>query len=259
MKRCVTISVLMMLCMGLLVPRSAAQEAVITVAATEWRPYMSEALPDQGIVVEITRVAFERAGYTAAFTFYPWKRLLATAQDGTVDAALGVSYTEDRAAYFAYPANPTFEDRKVVFYQTGQDVLDTFSGDLSELCPHKVGVLSGSYLEERLRATGCARLDSANDVTLNLRKLLGGRFPYLLESELSVRHLLAGPEFSDEERAAIAAYPTPFEIDKNYTIFSKQAIADTPELEAAMQAFDASLAAMKADGTYDTILQAHGL
>ena len=44
-----------------------AEERVIIVAATEWSPYMSENLPDQGVITETVRVAFEKAGYQAVF------------------------------------------------------------------------------------------------------------------------------------------------------------------------------------------------
>lgn len=70
-----------------------AEEKDILIAATEWRPYMSEDLPDKGIIPEITRVAFENAGYYPVFKFYPWKRLLALTAGGAVDAAIGVSFT----------------------------------------------------------------------------------------------------------------------------------------------------------------------
>ena len=88
MKKRVLIGFLVMLFASIL-PQSHAEEHVIVVAATEWNPYMSEDLPDNGIVPEITRIAFENAGYNVAFKFYPWKRLLASTEDGTVDAAMG--------------------------------------------------------------------------------------------------------------------------------------------------------------------------
>ena len=236
-----------------------AEENVITVAATEWSPYMSEQLPNNGVVAEITRVAFEKAGYKAVFKFYPWKRLLASAEDGAVDAAMGVSYTEERTAYFLYSVQTTFEDPKVIYYNKHENVIETFSGDLHDLCPSTIGVLSGSYLEGLLNQVDCLALDAAGTVELNLKKLLKARFPYLLESQTSIQFLLSTQMFSEAERNSIAFYETPVEIDKNYTVFSKKAVQQKPFLQAAFTAFDASLARIKADGTYAGILRDYGM
>ena len=236
-----------------------AEEDVIMVAATEWSPYMSENLPNNGIVVEITRAAFERASYKAVFKFYPWKRLLASTEEGAVDAAMGVSYTEERTAYFLYPTQTTFEDPKVIYYNRNEEVIDTFTGDLHDLCPSTVGVLDGSYLEGLLNDVDCLALDAAGTVELNLKKLLKGRFPYLLESQASIQFLLSTQTFSEAEKESIAFYETPVEIDKNYTVFSKKAAQQKPFLEDALSAFDASLAQMKADGTYAKILRDYGM
>jgi len=235
----------------------SAEEQVIVVAATEWSPYMSEQLPDKGIVVEITRVAFEKAGYKAVFKFYPWKRLLLLTENGMVDAAMGVSYTEERTTSFLYPTHTTFEDRKVIFYNNNKEVIETFTGDLHDLCPHHVGVLRGSYLAGRLKDVGCVSIDPATTVESNLKKLLIGRFRYLLESEVSIKLLLSNQTFSDTERNSISMYDTPFEKDKNYTVFSKKAVEQKPELQLVLEAFDKSLAQIKEDGTYEKILRDH--
>ena len=138
-------------------------------------------------------------------------------------------------------------------------MLETFTGDLHELCPHSVGVLDGSYLEGRLQEIDCLSADPATTVDSNFKKLLGGRFRYLLESENSIKYLLSTQAFSEADRQRIAAYEIPFEIDKNYTVFSRKAMQHNPDLQSALHAFDESLRQMKADGTYETILRDHGM
>ena len=236
-----------------------AEEQIVTIAATEWSPYMSENMPDNGIIPEIIRVAFEKAGYKVIFKFYPWRRLLALTKNGDVDAAIGVSYTDERTTYFLYPTQTTFEDRKVIFYDKGKDVIEDFTGNLADLCPDSVGVVAGSYLEKRLKEVGCLSVDSGDRDDLNLKKLLAGRFKYLLDSETSIKRLLSSEEFTEADRNKIALYETPVDIDKNYTVFSKIKAQQRPYLQSALKAFDRSLAKMKEDGTIDTILRAHGM
>jgi polar amino acid transport system substrate-binding protein len=236
-----------------------AEEKVILVAATEWRPYMSENLPDKGVIPEITRVAFEKAGYRAVFKFYPWKRLLTSTKSGAVDAAIGVSYTDGRTAYFLYPTQTIFEDRKVIFHNKEKDIIKNFTGNLSDLCPDGVGVVDGSYLEERLKKVECLSVDSAIRVGLNLKKLLAGRFKYLLDSETSIKRLLSTQQFSEAEKNKIGFYETPVDIDKNYIVFSKKEAQRKPYLLSALIAFDKSMAQMKKDGTYGKILRDHGM
>lgn len=258
MKKAAIIGLLTILVLSSVDPMFA-KEPVITIAATEWSPYMSENMANKGIIPEITRVAFEKSGYKAIFKFYPWRRLLVLTKNGDVDAAIGVSYTDERTAYFLYPTQTTFEDRKVIFYDKEKVVIEDFTGNLAELCPDSVGVVAGSYLEKRLKEVGCLSVDPGDRDDLNLKKLLAGRFKYLLDSETSIKRLLSSQEFTEADRNKIALYETPVDIDKNYTVFSKIKAQQKPYLQSALKAFDRSLAQMKEDGTIDKILRAHGM
>ena len=258
MKKLSTIGLLILFFLSV-ASQLVADEYVINVAATEWNPYMSENLPDKGVIPEITRVAFEKAGFKAVFKFYPWKRLLTFTENGVVDVAIGVSYTDERTAYFLYPKQTIFEDRKVIFYHKEKKVIEDFTGNLRDLCPDSVGVVDGSYLEKRLREVECLTVDSVSAVELNFKKLLAGRFKYLLDSETSIKSLLSNPEYPEAERNKITCYETPVDIDKNYAVFSKKAANQKPYLQSALKAFDESLAKMKEDGTYEKILRDHGM
>lgn len=118
-------------------------------------------------------------------------------------------------------------------------------------------MIDESYLEARLKEVECIFVDSASTVALNLKKLMAGRFKYLLDPETSIKLLLSSPEFSETERKNIRIFETAVDIDKNYTVFSKKAAQQKPYLRSALKAFDESLAKMKADGTYEKILCDH--
>jgi polar amino acid transport system substrate-binding protein len=229
------------------------------VGAIEWPPYMEEELPTKGPASEITKLALEKAGYEVVFKFYPWKRLFASVKEGKIDAAIGISRSPERMEFFRYPSQTTFEDPKLVFYNKDKEVKENFTGEMRELCPENIGVIQGTYLHRLVEQAECLIPDTSYSAIQNVRKLVKGRFKYLLGSKTSTQLHLSAEEFSDEQRDRIEFYESPVETEKNYTVFSIKALEEKQYLTNAMNEFDKNLKIMKADGSYDKILKDHGL
>lgn len=58
---------------------------------------VGETLVNGGYIIEITREALRRVGYTLEVKFVPWKRAIEIAKDGDVDGVIGTNYSDERA------------------------------------------------------------------------------------------------------------------------------------------------------------------
>ncbi len=225
-----------------------AQARVVTLVATEWIPFTGDTLPGKGFLTEITLEALRRAGHEPQLTFAPWKRALEMARAGEVDGLIGASYAEERTGDFVYPRY--FRPSALYFFtRASNNVVYTRP---EALCPAVLGLLRGSFLEERFKSVPCLQIDLAAEVEQNLRKLSAGRLDYILESRDAVLFLLAGPL---RDVRNLKPVEPPYEIDKVYTVFSRKK-ADADALAAA---FDAGVDQLEADGSCAAILQRYGL
>ena len=222
MKKVFFASIFVFLVSAIFINPACSEQIRVTIAATEWQPYMSKELPNYGIIPKITKAVFSHAGYAIDFEFYPWPRLIHMTEKGDVDAAIGVSYKKERTEFFRYPDEPLFVDRKVILYNKKMDVVKTFTGNLEELCPDTVGVMLGSYLQGLLNKVSCLKVEATPSVAKNFRKLVVGRYKYLLASETTIKLVLTDCYLDKDDLNSVGIYDTPVDMDKNYAVFSKK-------------------------------------
>ena len=72
----------------LLVPWLFASAETITLTNGEWAPYMGKKIKEYGISSFIVTRAFEKEGITVKFKWYPWKRAMKKAKEGTFHGTL---------------------------------------------------------------------------------------------------------------------------------------------------------------------------
>src|SRR5919106_7045192 len=85
----------------LLFIQSGKAERVISLAISEWPPYVSNDLKNYGLTSEIVAEAFARVGHTVKMSFMPWKRALHKVAEGVYDATYPAYYSEERAQLYA--------------------------------------------------------------------------------------------------------------------------------------------------------------
>ncbi len=226
-----------------------AQPKQVVITASEWSPFSGESLLNGGFLSEIATTAFSKVGYTVELKILPWKRALGETKDGTYDAILGAGYTEERTADFIYPQyawdiHVTFfaKQGRTWHYQT-----------LADLCPATVGIFRGTRHLETLRSVGCFELKEVNTIQQNIKKLLADRIDLFLDTKSAVEYYLQ-QEFPDQKNEIVPVRPS-FDTTKVYIIFSKK----VPQSQQLVDDFDRGIALIKADGTYASILQKHGI
>ncbi len=163
-----------------------AVEKTIVISGTDWGPYNGKALLNLGFLTEITVTALQRVNYKTDVKLVPWKRALVGTKKGLYDALMGASYTEERIMFFSYPEY-SWKNKMYFFSQRGRSFKYK---KIEDLCPAMLGILRGSFYIKRFESIPCLELDLANEVVLNIRKLISGRIDLLIDSNASIMYSL---------------------------------------------------------------------
>jgi polar amino acid transport system substrate-binding protein len=192
-------------CAAAVVVASAAAQTPQTIrfAAEEWPPFVSDALPDDGLSGALLRTTLERLGYTARIDYFPWKRAMELGlHDSRYAGLLAVWRTPEREklCHFSSPVGNTLT---VLAYLKDKPVR---AAQLTDLRGVRIGTVAGFANGDSFDAlVREGRLDveeGVNDET-NLRKLLARRYPAILIERRVLRHLLM-TRFTAAEHARIA-------------------------------------------------------
>jgi polar amino acid transport system substrate-binding protein len=235
---------------GLMTAETSAEPRSLVFSTLDAPPYFGETLPNGGFYTEITREAFQRVGYTLGVKFMSWKRALEAARHGEYAGVLGIYYTEERANDFIY-TEPIYDDEIVFFARKGEAITYT---TLRDLTPYTIGVLSGAAEIDEMfqREPGLTFIESSGH-DINVQNLMAKRLDLVLCSRVYLLHVLATqfPQWNE----AIDVVRPPLWIATMYNVISKN-VADAAAVAAD---FNRGLQMIKDDGTFDQILQQHGL
>lgn len=135
----------------------------------------------QGLDFELVRQLEAPLGVRFEFIALPWKRCLFSLERGRVDAAMGVSYSAERAVFAVYPppaeqpqAALRMRSESYVLYRRKGDAV-RWADDALENLQGVVGIQQGYSVIEMLARLGVPIDSGASSSEANLHKLLKGR------------------------------------------------------------------------------------
>jgi polar amino acid transport system substrate-binding protein len=129
-----------------------------------------------GLHVDITKEAIKRAGHSVEYIPMPWKRCLASAKSGEVDAIVSASYKDKRGEFLYYPKdaksakkskNRITQVEYVVL--THKDDSYKYDGNIKTL-PHPIRATFGYSIVDDLKKEGLS-VDTSKKDTFNLKRL----------------------------------------------------------------------------------------
>jgi len=215
----------------------------VVLSCTNFPPSKIETPKDglPGFAIEFLRTAFLRSGTHVEIKFYPWKRALMHVMRGAVDGLCSCSYDPSRNDKLIY-SDPLGENGVVVFYNRSNKPAPIKS--LDGLSERKVGVVRGYSLQQELVDRN-VKPTLVNDEVSGIKLLIGGRIEFFYSFKDPALYALAN-HFEERD----IGY---FEIKKDnyYACFNKFA----PDVANTVKNLNAGLAAIRADGTYDRILE----
>ncbi len=206
-----------------------------------------------GLDIEMVRAVARHAGQGLAFTRVPYTELMEEVATGRRDLASGIAWTPERAA--AGRMSRAYRQDVNVLIQRREGGAPPSAFDAPGLLAHlrnsefRIGVIAGySYGDAALDAwladpARGARVRRSGDDAANLRLLLAGEIDGFLAERLSAAALVAA-----------SAAPRAVEENRHLRLFIPLHLMFSREVpEATVVAFDAAIAALRADGTLDKI------
>ncbi len=223
-------------------PSHAQQERPLIFATLHYPPYsiVGPSGSIAGFDTDVIRVVFSRLGYRVKFKAYPWNRALQTTLNATTTGVFSCSQRNE------YLMSDVLSVTTHAFYVKLDFNFDIYSikrpADLLKYPQLSIGGVAGYSQLQDLEKLGLKYDPSPDDETI-FKKLSTKRIDILLNTK----------EFGDyylrrtQQRGKYISIP--LKKEAFFLCFSKK----WPGIKQIRKRFNAELARMKADGTYDAI------
>lgn len=228
---------------------TADHQPVYLATGTDYAPYVSDQLPEGGVVSEVVREVFASMGYQSQLNFYPWNRAYQLVLNVQSDATFPYAWGAERARDFLY-SRVINRVTVRVFLQAGSAIDFQTPADLQGLsyC-QPLGYQTEPELQVMIDNQQLSRL-KAQDMPGCFRMLSAGRVDFVVSNELvaldAISQVLG--ELGDKSvRAAV----TPFRELDQYLIISKQ----HPRGESLITEFNRAYGQLYDNGRLDQIWQ----
>jgi polar amino acid transport system substrate-binding protein len=229
-------------------PKGLSAEKAVSLATTQWEPYVGENLQEYGFTSEIIKAAFNRMGYHVRLSFMPPKRVMMMVEAGEFDAGYPAYYSDDRAELFDYSA--PFAEGAVGFYKRKDTGIRYKT--LRDLAPFKIGTCLGFAYPKAFAEAGYLKKETAGNEVLNLRKLMNKRIDLFITDRAAAQAAIS--RSVPEARDVLEFMDPPLEVRKLHLIFGKQGGNKQKRKD-----FNTGLQRIMEDGTLGKILKKHGM
>ncbi len=225
----------------------------LTIGWEPWRPYQYLDVNEKliGLDVELISSTIKHMGCNIKYVETPWKRLLISVKEGSIDLVAGASITEKRMLW-GYFSKPYRKDEIKLFIL--KDNLKRYPYDsLTELLKStsfSIGITRGTYLGEEVEVLlnnpkTLSAFNFVTDETQNAKKLLNKRIDGFLADKV------AGSQYSGALDGLVRAATHPMHIYSSsiHLLFSRQSTS-----QKLVDKFNRSLSILQKNGVHDKIL-----
>lgn len=225
----------------------ARAEGVTIAGCENYAPYSDAALPGTGFANDLTAKIMKQAGYEVSVSVLPWVRALEGTKSGAFDILPSAWYTEDRAQALLF-SKPIAMSRLVFVKPAGS----TFEfHTLKDLTGLRVGIVSGYTYEPDFLTSPLFQRQAVADILVNLRRVATRHIDLTLDDELTLRFIIHSR--APELEPVLTLTHGVLSEQGLFVTFSKK----RPDAAKLLADFNAGLARMRADGSYQRLLALH--
>ncbi len=224
-----------------------AADKEVLLLTSEYPPWHSEQLPQQGIIPRIVREAFARSGYRVSFRFRPFARSLREAKAGLADGIVSLWYSKDRARYFLF--SDPLTANLIGFIGQMQEPFDP--DRLATLRSRRIGIVR-DYDNPVSFRQAALNTETTTDDAQSVAMLVSGRLDLILIDRATGLYLLRRNH--PDKIGNFHWLSPPLEQRQQFIGFSRRA----ENHQQKLQAFNRGLAALKAKGRIEAILHEEG-
>ena len=235
------------LLLGNLTQAINAEAEVLQVTGSLWSPYVDGDLPNGGLAADLVRTALGRAGYEVHANVETWSRAYEGAAVGVYDVVPAIWQTEARGEDLIF-SNPYLLND--IIFMSRRGVLVEY-GSLSDLAGYRIGVVRDYAYEDAFDTDpGLQRVVNSHLIQ-NLLLLRQDRLDIVVGDKWALLHQISG--YMPEDLGYFRALDRPLARRALRIGVSRE----NPDAAEIVAKFDAAIAAMREDGTYDEIVQRH--
>ncbi|WP_109512066.1 substrate-binding periplasmic protein [Pseudomonas ovata] len=220
----------------------------LRLVADPWAPFTDSVLLNGGLATDIVSTALARAGYVTVYQQLPWARAMLGLSEGRHDVLINAWYSEDRTTIGQFSGG--YLVNRILFLKRKDEPIEDWS--LSLLRQYSIGVVRGYAYAPAFDSNTRLRKVPVQNFSMAARMLAAGRIDLTLEDELVARHQLALEE--PQVRDTLEFLPNPLSENNLRILVSLK----HPEHALIVERFDAAIAAMRADGSYEALFKRHG-
>jgi polar amino acid transport system substrate-binding protein len=232
------------LALGLFAPTVAHAADYVLVTGPDFPPYADQNLPDGGVVTRIVKQAYAKVGRTVDIQFVPWSRGFAAVRDGKADATFPYAPSAERLAIMQ-ASEPIFMLQNRAWYARDQPIAWKTPEDLAgkRLC-QPLGYAPSKPIQA-LIDRGALQLIQPRNMESCVRMVQSHRADFTTDDPTVIRAVMA------RTRIDLAESPQTLEHRPLVLLAAK----GDSRGAAVLADFNEGLRRMKADGSYDRIIQ----
>lgn len=235
--------------LGLLLFAQGVAAEKLRLVADAWPPFTDAGLVNGGLATDIVSTALARAGYASEYEQVPWARALKGLGEGRYDVLINAWYSKDRTLLGQF-SNEFLVNRVMFLRHKGSSI--TYD-NLQQLHDYPIAVVRDYAYSPAFEGDTQLQKVPVHNFGLAVRMLAAERVKLTLEDEYVARYYLKRE--APEVRDAVEFLPKPLSENGLHILVSLQ----NPQHAQIVAGFDREIAAMKADGSYQRLLELHGM
>lgn len=230
-----------------------SENTILKMGGHTWEPYISKQLPANGLAVHIVTAAMTRAGYDIEMEFMPWQRVTEGLASGEVDISVSSWYNETRATVTQF--TDPYLTNNLMIVKRKNDPLSFNSVEEFKQFVSKKGYRLGVFKDF---GYGSEFNEIAPLLSLNYYKYCNQMIRDVATKDTDLAlldHWTVVNNMQKQKNIAdhLELTPTPLISRTLHVTISHK----NSQYKQIAKAFNLALKAMKADGSYDKILQQH--
>jgi polar amino acid transport system substrate-binding protein len=224
-----------------------ALAAPLQLAANNFSPFTDQTLPHNGLASDLVSSALSRAGFASEYHEEPWARALQNLQRDKRDIIIAAWYSVERESYGQF--SEPYLINTVRFIRKKGAPIDY--QQLHDLRPYLIVVIRGYAYAPAFDSDSSLHKHPVNSFVSAARMVAQGHAQLTVEDELVAQHAFNG-ELSDV-REQLEFLPKPLSESPLHILVRRS----HPQHQQIIDGFNAAMRDMRADGTYQQIVQRH--
>jgi len=220
----------------------------LDLVCSEWEPYVSKNLENMGPLAELVTAAFKKGGYDSEVSTHAWADAIAGAKNASHDGARCAWFSKERNKDFRFSSPIMLNRLSFLKLKSAKISWDR----IPDLEPYRFAKLKDGVISKKFDNSGLQIREEKQQIDA-IRLLIGGEVDMVPGDEGEALALIE--RYVPESAADLDFVEKSVATNSLHLIISRS----HPKSKELISAFNKGIEAMRADGSYDALLEKHGM